>query len=71
MNSKSLHVFPNGGKWSVRVSGAIRGRNFGSLREAVAVAETMGKNLGTRVYIHGLDGRIKRRQDYTANSASL
>jgi len=65
MSSKSQHVVPSGGKWSVRRSGAVRASGvYETQGEAVDAARTIARNQRTELYIHGTDGRIRERNSY-------
>lgn len=66
MTTKGQHVVPNGGKWSVRSSGASRAAGtYTTQKEAEQVARERAKNNGTELYIHGRDGRIRERSSYS------
>lgn len=60
---KTHHVVKNpSGGWVVRKAGSSRASGrFTTQKEAVAGANTLSKNQGTRVVVHGRDGRIKKR----------
>jgi uncharacterized protein YdaT len=61
-NNKTHHVVknPNGG-WSVKKSGASRASGiFKTQDDAKKSAQEISKNQGTRVVVHGKDGRIKK-----------
>ncbi len=65
MPKKGQHVVPNGGKWSVRKTGASRASGtYGTQAEAVAQAKKIAQNQKTELYIHGRDGRIRERNSY-------
>ena len=65
MSSKSLHVMPRDGKWSVRRTGSSRASGiYDTQREAVEKARQMARNQHTELYIHGRDGRIRERNSY-------
>jgi hypothetical protein len=65
MSSKGVHVVPNGGKWSVRSSGASRtSGTFETQKEAEKVARERAKVNGTELYVHGRDGRIRERSSF-------
>jgi len=59
---KSHHVVKNpSGGWSVKKSGASRASGrFKTQKEAISSAKTISKSQGTRVIVHGKDGRIKK-----------
>ncbi|MBL8577106.1 MAG: DUF2188 domain-containing protein [Mesorhizobium sp.] len=65
MSKKGQHVVPNGGKWSVRQSGASRATGtYATQGEAIERARSIARNQGTELYIHGRDGRIRERDSY-------
>ncbi len=65
MSPKGQHVVPNGGRWSVRSSGASRvSGTFDTQREAIDVARERARRQGTELYIHGRDGRIRERDSF-------
>ena len=65
MSSKSQHVVPMGGKWSVRTSGASRASGvFSTQSEAVQIARDKARKAGAELYIHSRDGRIRERNSY-------
>ena len=59
---KSHHVVKNpSGGWSVKKRGASRASaTFKTQKSAISSAKTIVKNQGTRLVIHGKDGRIKK-----------
>ena len=65
MSTKSQHVVPNGGKWSVRRAGASRASGvYETQKEAVNKAKSIARNQKTELYIHGKDGRIREKNSY-------
>ncbi len=63
--SKSQHVMPSGGKWTLREAGSSRASQFFSSREeAVDAAQKIAKQHGTVLYIHGTNGLIRERRSY-------
>lgn len=65
MSSRSQHVVPNGGKWSVRKAGASRASGtFATQKEAVRKATEIARNQKSEIFIHGRDGRIRERSSY-------
>ena len=60
---KSHHVVKNpSGGWSVKKSGASRASGtFKTQNAAVSSAKKISKNQGTKVVVHGRDGRIKKK----------
>ena len=65
MAGKGQHVVPNGGKWSVRRSGAARASaTYETQKEAIARATELARSQNAVVYIHGRDGRIRERNAY-------
>lgn len=68
MSKPGQHVVPNGSKWRVRRSGASRASGvFETQKEAIKEATKIAKNQGTELYIHGSDGRIRKRNSYGAD----
>lgn len=62
MPKKGQHVVPNGGKWSVRRAGASKpSATFASQEEAIARGRELAQSQGTELYVHGRDGRIRKR----------
>ena len=59
---KSHHVVKNpSGGWSVKKGGASRASGiFTTQKDAISSAKSISKNQGTRVVIHGKDGKIKK-----------
>ena len=65
MSRKGQHVVPRDDKWAVRKTGSERvARKFDTQREAIEVARGFARNQKTELYIHGRDGRIKKRDSY-------
>lgn len=62
-NKKSHHVVKNpSGGWSVKKSGASRASGiYTTQKDAVKSAGKISKTQGTKVVVHGKDGRIKKR----------
>ena len=60
---KTHHVVKNPtGGWSVKKSGASRASGtYKTQNDAVSSAKKISQNQGTRVVVHGKDGRIKKR----------
>lgn len=60
---KSHHVVKNpSGGWSVKKEGAYRASvTLKTQKDAINSAKTIVKNQGTRLVIHGNDGRIKKK----------
>jgi uncharacterized protein YdaT len=56
------HVVKNpSGGWSVKKGGASRvSGTYKTQTAAVSSAKTISKNQGTRVVVHGKDGKIKK-----------
>lgn len=59
---KTHHVVKNPtGGWSVKKGGATKASGtFKTQQEAIKSAEKISKNQGSRVVVHGRDGRIKK-----------
>jgi Uncharacterized protein conserved in bacteria (DUF2188) len=65
VKSKSLHVLPRNGKWSVYRTGVDRAvRVFVSLTAAENFARRKAQEQQTELYVHGLDGRIRKRSSF-------
>jgi hypothetical protein len=65
VKSKSLHVLPRNGKWSVYRTGVDRAvRVFISLAAAENFARRIAQEQHTELYVHGLDGRIRKRSSF-------
>jgi len=65
MGKPGQHVVPNDGGWSVRRSGSVKATvTFDTQEQAIEAATRIAKNQGTRVYIHGQDGRIRERNSF-------
>ena len=68
MDRKAQHVVRRGNKWAVRKTGSARvTRKFDSQEEAIDVARRFAQNQATELYIHGPDGRIRKRDSYGNN----
>jgi uncharacterized protein YdaT len=59
---KSHHVVKNPfGGWSVKKEGASRASaTYKTQKSAISSGKTIAKNQGTRLVVHGNDGRIKK-----------
>ena len=69
MPRKGQHVVPRDGKWAVRRAGADRAtRRFDTQNEAIKAARDIARRQGTELYIHGKDGRIRKRDSYGKDS---
>jgi hypothetical protein len=65
MIKRNQHVVPNGGKWSVRSTGASRASGiYETQREAIERARNLARDMQTILYIHGPDGRIRERNSF-------
>lgn len=60
--NKTHHVVKNpSGGWVVKKSGASRASGtYSNKSDAVSSAKKISRNQGTRVVVHGKDGRIKK-----------
>jgi uncharacterized protein YdaT len=68
MSSNGQHVVPNGDKWSVRRAGSSRASGtYNTQEEAVERARDIARNQRTELYIHGRDGRIRKRNSFGAD----
>ena len=62
---KGQHVVPRDDKWAVRKTGSVRvTRKFDTQQEAITVARKFARRQATELYIHGRDGRIRKRNSY-------
>ncbi|ETO40006.1 hypothetical protein B808_1115 [Fructilactobacillus florum 8D] len=64
--SKQEHVVtnPNGG-WDVKSDNSSKAsEHFDGQQEAIAYAQIVAKNQNAELFIHGKDGKIKRRWSY-------
>ena len=62
---KDQHVLPRENGWIVKsLLSEKMSQSFGTQQEAAKYAESIAKNLGTAVFVHGSDGRIIDRKDY-------
>jgi Uncharacterized protein conserved in bacteria (DUF2188) len=65
MSRNSQHVVPNGKEWSIRKAGALRATGIFKTRdEAVKKASEIARNQKSELYIHGKDGRIRKRNSF-------
>lgn len=65
---KSQHVVPSQSGWAVIAGDSDKPLNtFGTQQEAIEIAKSIARNSGASVYIHGIDGRIREREDYDSN----
>jgi len=62
-SKKTHHVVKNpSGGWAVKKSGASRASvTTKTQKDAVSSARKISQNQGTRVVVHGRDGRIKKK----------
>ncbi|MCZ0953377.1 MAG: DUF2188 domain-containing protein [Rhodospirillaceae bacterium] len=71
MTANSLHVVPRGKKWAVRKTGVERvTRRFDTQQEAIKAARGIARKQGGEVFIHGWDGRIRRRDSHGNDNIS-
>ena len=62
---KDQHVLPRENGWIVKsLLSEKMSQSFSTQQEAAKYAESIAKNLGTAVFVHGSDGRIIDRKDY-------
>jgi uncharacterized protein YdaT len=65
MSKAGQHVVPNGDKWSVRKSGSSRASGvYKTQDDAIKKAKEIARKQKTELYIHGRDGRIRKRSSY-------
>ena len=64
--NNSHHVVPNpDGGWDNRRAGSQRSSgHYESKWDAVDAAREVSRNQGTELFIHGLDGRIQRKDSH-------
>lgn len=71
IGKQSQHVLHKDNAWIVKRADSISSEGvFGTQKEAVEYADSLAKNQGTTLFIHGSDGRIRERKDYDTGSAS-
>lgn len=69
--SKSQHVVPNSGKWSVKKSGSSKAsKTFNTKKEATAYGRSVAKNQNAELYIHKKDGRIESKVSPRSSKAT-
>lgn len=70
MTRNSKHVVPNpDGGWSVRTAGASRAyRHFNTQAEAIEYGRDFAKKNNSEFYIHGRDGMIREKSNYSSES---
>jgi hypothetical protein len=61
--TKSIHVVPNEGKWSVKQKGRTTSEHY-KQETAINTALPIAKRQGTELVIHGRDGRIRSKDSY-------
>lgn len=62
MATKGQHVVPAGGRWVVRKAGSAKStKTFDTQKQAITRAREIAKNQKTELYIHGRDGKIRKR----------
>ncbi|WED43647.1 DUF2188 domain-containing protein [Legionella cardiaca] len=67
MRPSDYHVLPNErlGGWDVKRENATRAsRHFETQNEAIASARKLSRGAGTELFIHGLDGKILRKDSH-------
>ena len=63
----NYHIFPKDNKWIVKKLDEVKTYNiFSTQQEATKYAKSLA-NQGTAIFIHGTDGRIEKRQDYSGH----
>ncbi|BDZ68638.1 DUF2188 domain-containing protein [Methanobacterium ferruginis] len=62
----NIHVMMSkDGGWDVKRDGAVRASgNFETQEEAIEFAEEEGKRYSVEVFIHGEDGKIRKREAF-------
>ena len=62
MTVRNQHVAPRGDEWIVRKTGSWKAtRRFDTQQEAIEAARDFARKQGSLVFIHGKDGRIRKR----------
>lgn len=62
---QNYHVLARGNEWIVKRAGSSKPTQiFDTQKEAADYANSISKNEGTALFIHGVDGRIVDRKDY-------
>lgn len=66
---RDQHILPFNGGWVVKslLSEKVS-KIFSTQNEAADYAKSISKAHGTAVFIHGADGRIQERQDYSGHT---
>ena len=65
MLEKAQHVVRRDRTWAVRKSGSDRvTRHFDTWDEALEAARKLARKQKTSLYIHGPDGRVRKRECY-------
>ena len=63
--SKTLHVVPQNGHWTIQREGRDSSRPFSTQREAIAQAKAIVHREGAgQLVVHGRDGRIVQHHTY-------
>lgn len=66
---QSFHVLPFRDQWIVkRADSSAVSETFGTQSEAADYAKSVSQNQGTAVFIHGADGKIVDRRDYSSRA---
>lgn len=66
MSSRNIHVVHRNGEWIVRREGNTRATSiYSTQKDAVEAARKQAEIEGTEVVIHGRDGRIRERDNYS------
>lgn len=58
-----FHVVPRDGKWTVLRDGATM-QVADTQREAIIAARDLARQQRTELFIHGKDGRVRKRNSY-------
>lgn len=60
------HVVPNENGWGIKIDGGTKSiKNFETKQAAVDYAREISRNQGTELFIHGLDGKIQKRNSHS------
>lgn len=64
MSGKDVHVVPHDNGWRVEIGGKAEGQVFADQEEASRAGTERAKQDKVELFIHGRDGRIRKRNTY-------